>query len=224
MTWLTDDLLSAYIDGELDAAEAARVALALTRDREAVRRLNELRKTDALLHEAFDWPLPDQAALTEHLAAQMDQPSWLSRWAPRLGLATAGALAVAVLGFGLGRFGAPRDVRIDPVLGTVAGGQLAQALETQASDETGALRIAMTFRAKDGRVCRQFASGASLEGLACRDAGQWLLPALATSVTAPVGDRAQAGGDPVDRAVQAVGVAEVIELSQEAALIRSGWR
>jgi hypothetical protein len=224
MTWLTDELLSAYIDGELDPAEAARVALALTRDRDAVRRLNALRKSDALLREAFDWQLPGEQVLTDQIVEQMAPPSRLQALGVRVALVSLTALGAAVLGFGFGHFITPREVSVDPVLGAIAGGDLARGLETLRSDQAGPVQISMTFRAKDGRICRQFAAGAALEGVACRDNGRWLIEALSSPRASGGGDPAGPRRDPAGGAVETLGVAQAIDLPGEAALMRSGWR
>lgn len=70
---LTNEILSAYIDGELPAEAGAGVALALARDPAARRRFDELRKGDAALREAFDWSRAGEAALVASMAA------WLER-------------------------------------------------------------------------------------------------------------------------------------------------
>lgn len=68
---LTDEILSAYIDGELAVEAAARVALALTRRPDAVQRLETLRKGDTALREAFGGGRPGGAELAAAMAAWM---------------------------------------------------------------------------------------------------------------------------------------------------------
>jgi anti-sigma factor RsiW len=121
---LSDEVLSAYIDGELQPAEAASVALALTRNPEAMRRLNALRESDALLREAFDWPLAGNASLTERLAGEMHpRPRW-RRSAPMLAVVGATIVAAAAAGFALGRLSAPRAAQVDSSPGVIASGTL----------------------------------------------------------------------------------------------------
>jgi hypothetical protein len=226
MTWLSDEVLSAYIDGELQPAEAARVALALTRDPDAVRRLNALRESDAMLREAFDWPLPGQASLTDDVSAKMENPSPWRRPAPIAAVAGAGVVMAAAAGFAIGQLSAPREVALDTDRGAFAEGALGKALESQAGDVNGPLRIVLTFRAKDGRFCRQFwAAAAGLAGVACRDDKGWRIEELSAEADPAGGDRAPAGTDsPVERAVTLIGVDQPLDLTQEARLIASGWR
>jgi hypothetical protein len=88
------------------------------------------------------------------------------------------------------------------------------------------LRIVLTFRAKDGRFCRQFwAAAAGLAGVACRDDNGWRIEELSAEADPAGGDRAPAGTDsPVERAVTLIGVDQSLDLTQEARLIASGWR
>ncbi|CAN7382140.1 hypothetical protein LJR225_002381 [Phenylobacterium sp. LjRoot225] len=206
---LTDDILSAYIDGELPVEAATRVALALTRDPDAVRRLDELRQGDAALWEAFECSRPGEADLTASVTAWMRRAETSRALAGRVAL-----LAVAAaLGFGVGVIATPRDIRLSPAHGLLADGGLERALDAQLSNAPGRVRIALTFRAADGRFCREFHAGLALEGLACRHGDSWRLAVLSSPSAGNGGDRARSGGvGPV-----------VLDRRQEQALIRSKW-
>lgn len=214
VTWLTDEVLSAYIDGELPPEEAARVALALTRDPAATERVAELRAADARLRQAFEAPLPDPDALAHRLAEGMKAapPRWRAPRRALLGLAGGLAALALALGLAAGRLGLKREVRIDADAGLLAVGDLQAALEAQPSNAAGAVQIFRTFRTDDGRVCRRFGLRASLQGVACRADGRWRLVALV-----------QAGDDLAERASAALGVGATVDAAQEAELIRSGW-
>lgn len=225
MTWLSDEVLSAYIDGELPAEEAARVALALTRDVDAVGRLDALRRGDSLLKAAYAWPLRNQAELSERWCADLTEAASPSgRVAALVTLAAVVVVAGVAVGFAAGQFNRPRDVRLDPSRGAIAEDSLARALDTQASDAAAALRIALTFRAVDGRYCRRFDMGDALQGVACRDGREWRLVALATPIPPTDGARAAPGRTAVDRAVEDLGVDRVLDLNAEADLISTGWK
>lgn len=197
---LTNEILSAYIDGELPADEATQVALALTRDPDAVRRLDALRRGDAALREAFAWMRPGEIDLTASIAAGMRR----AEQSRRLALLVAGALMAATLGFGLGKIAPPRDIRLDPAQGAIADGDLARALDARASSAPGPVRIALTFRAADGRICREFRAPAALEGLACRQGRGWRLAVLASPRVV------QGAAGLVDRVAAAIGIGEVL--------------
>ncbi len=217
MSRLTDEVLSAYIDGELQPAEAARVALELTRDPEAFRRLNALRAGDAVIRDAFHWPMAGQSALAERFVAETERESAWRRPLSIAAFVATGVIFVSVAGFAAGQWTAPREVRIDPDRGALAAGGLAHALETQSSDASGPLRIALTFQARDGRYCRQFAFAGGLQGVACRYQRGWRLEALSTPDPA-------ADGGAMARTVADIGVSQTIGLTQEQRLIGSGWR
>lgn len=53
MTKLTSEILSAFLDGELDPAQSAQVAQALETDPEAVRRLEKFREINERLRAAM---------------------------------------------------------------------------------------------------------------------------------------------------------------------------
>ena len=59
----------------------------------------------------------------------------------------------------------------------VAAGPLARALDTQLASNQPAdagVRIGLSFRDKQGRLCRSF-EGAALSGIGCREDGRWAL-------------------------------------------------
>jgi hypothetical protein len=217
MTWLTDEVLSAYIDGELDPEQAAQVAVALAQDSDAASRLRRLRCGDALLRQALDWPFPDQADLTGRFAAEMQAPP-----PRRMAALVLGALAAAAAGVAAGWLAQPQHLTIDPDHGAFAGRDLARSLETHVDGGAGPVRITLTFRARDGRFCRSFTWGASLEGVACRERDRWRLETL----WAPRQMAASAADakSPIARTLEALGAGETFDLQQEAGLVASHWR
>ncbi|HHS97901.1 MAG TPA: hypothetical protein ENK08_08390 [Chloroflexi bacterium] len=125
----TDELLSAYLDGELNPKERARLEARLAADPDLRERLEELRRTIALVRGLPRVKAPRNFLLTpEMVAPARRRPVLLGRrLAPVLTLATAmSALACAVvlignlLTFGLGGMGAapaaapPRQVALEP--------------------------------------------------------------------------------------------------------------
>ncbi|NOX62843.1 MAG: hypothetical protein GXP42_12990 [Chloroflexi bacterium] len=102
---ISDELLSAYLDGEVTTAERARIEQALADDPEVRERLESLRWTVSLLREAPRLSVPRAFILseTEVLAAGgkvkgVRQPGWMDRWLAGLSRAMpAATAAVAVL-------------------------------------------------------------------------------------------------------------------------------
>src|SRR5262245_17931765 len=73
---ITDELLSAYIDGEVTEQERALVEAAIAADEEVAWRLDSLRQTVSLLHDLPELALPRSFTLTLDQAqmAQSAQP------------------------------------------------------------------------------------------------------------------------------------------------------
>lgn len=147
MTAVADEVLSAYIDGELEPAEAARVALILARDPAAMERLKALRASDDLLRTAFQWRGPDEAALRASLAAEMARER---RWRPArlIGLAAACVLLAFTMGVAVGVLVAGRTPRAMPIAAAPARGQAARSpwrlrRAGQDTQSSGAARLAV---------------------------------------------------------------------------------
>jgi len=88
---ISDELLSAYIDGQLDEAEMLRVEKALAQEPEAYQRLQGLQAIVDLLHDTPEVVVPRAFVLSEEqvLAAGgrvkgMEKPSLWQRWLPRM--------------------------------------------------------------------------------------------------------------------------------------------
>jgi hypothetical protein len=190
---LSPETLSAFIDGELPLEETRRIEAAL-QDRPDllayVEQQHALRAglSDAL-SPAMDAPIPDR-----FLKAINETPvSW--RWrmshamgglfAPRnlawTGVPAAAALACGLLiGINVGR---DADI-VNTNNGLVAHGQLADALSNKLASNAGAgPSVGISFRAKDGRYCRTFATQSATAGVACRDTSGWAIAALSASPT-----------------------------------------
>lgn len=83
---LTDEALGAYVDGELDAAEASQLEARLERDAGARARLESLQRVSALVRDAVTAGMQEP-----HAGAEIDDPR-LAAWPQRgAGWAAAGA-------------------------------------------------------------------------------------------------------------------------------------
>lgn len=228
MVELNDEVLSAYVDGELDAQTRAAVASLAAGNPAVRRRIEELREADVALRAAF--PLEpasaDDVARVRNsaiVAFPRQAPKAKPAWPAFAATAVAAALAGFVVATPVMTTMAARTAA-DPL--AVAGG-LGAALDAQASGSTvDGARIVMTMKTADGRVCREFkrADGPNTQhGVACRANAGWTLVALTETATTPDG-YATAGGDAaIDSVLDHMG-AVALDANEEAALRQRGWR
>jgi hypothetical protein len=207
---VSDETFFAWLDGELDPREAARVEAEVAADPRLSAMVVEHRSMQARLKGAFDVvkaaPVPEQlqaAVRTSSQAAVIDLAEARKRretrsWPAAIQwTAMAATLAVGVL---IGTL-APQARETGPV--EVQGGKiyaaskLNDALSTElASAPSGDVRIGLTFRDQSGSVCRSFTAPAS-SGLACRDSKGWQVRGLFASPEGQTSDyRMAAGMDP----------------------------
>lgn len=228
MVELNDDVLSAYLDGELDAQTRAAVASIAAGNPAVRRRIEELRAADVAMRAAF--PLEPSSA--EDVARVRNSaivpfprntPKSKPSWPAFAATAVAAALAGFVVATPVMTTMAARTAA-DPLM--VSGG-LGSALESQASGATvDGARIVMTLKTADGRVCREFkrVDGARAQhGVACRGGSGWTLAALTETVPAQPGYATASGDDTIDGVLDQLG-AVALEPGEEAALQRRGWR
>jgi len=226
-----ENMLMAFADGELSGAERDEVEAALEQDASLRGKLAAHQRLRARLSAAFDGALdePVPARLAEAAEPRAaDVVNLAERRAARWSALKWGAMAACVI---FGVFVGIGVMNNDPPLmesesnGLVARGALATALDTQlASEQAGAVRIGLSFRAQDGRYCRTFdlTEGATA-GLACRDADRWNV--MMTMANAVGGEVRMAGAPPeVLAAVEAIIVGEPLDARGEAAAREANWR
>ena len=247
---ISDEMLMAYADGELDAASRARVEAAMQEDPEIGKRVARHRALRETMQGAFssvlNEPVPErliQAARGQTAApksavvdlsaareAARRKNSAALRWQP------AAIAASLLLGLGLGFLawhGSGGLIQPGAGGGLVASAALAEALSTQLSDDRSQVSVAvagLSFRDKSGEYCRTFSltgSAASL-GLACREGTDWKIKALAQAPrgAANPGNFRTAGSEdsPVIRAaVEASIEGEPLDHAGEIAARQAGW-
>ena len=170
---ITDDMLAAYADRELDPDQVREVYAAAANDRALADRLLAQETLGPRVSRAYDHVL--------------DEPI------PPALLAAVGSAKPAVRPFG--RVSAFAAMAACLVIGALAGratlqaplttpdmmaqGRLASVLEEGlASAPERAVRLGVTFKQQDGRYCRSFETPAS-QGLACQEAQGWRVAVLA---------------------------------------------
>lgn len=216
---LNDEILCAYLDGELDPQASARVRDALAADPGARLRLERLRNADAALRDTL--PLPAADALLATLAGRA-RASASPRRSALIPWAVAASLVGIVAGYLVARSTmTPGFTSLD--------GQLLQALQRgRAGEQTVGARVLLTFQAADGRYCRLFRSAGSAvqgEGLACRDDQGWQLVAWdAVGEDSADAFRTAGASALVDGAMVALGGQPALSADEEDALIARQWR
>jgi hypothetical protein len=235
---VTDEKFFSWLDGELDAAEAAQVEAAVAADPRLAERAAQHRAMQARLKAAFE-PLAD-APVPEQLLEAIRNPSHANvvdfadakkrrerHWpsVPQWG-AMAATLAIGIL---IGtivphqREAAPVEVQGGKIYAASA---LEHALDTElASAPRGAVRIGVTFRNQAGAICRSFTASAS-SGVACRDDGRWQLRGLFAAPEGQASDYRMAGGvDPnLAALVDSTMAGEPFDASEEKQARQRGWK
>jgi hypothetical protein len=242
MTDNRDERLSAWLDGALDESEAKALQVELARDPVLAARLAELQGSDAALRAAFDAPMaepvPDRltallgdapsatvidfaAAKAKREAAAKPAPvrrDW-TKWVALAATVVGGFFMIAQPGI------APKQdaaqVALNAALdGTASGQPVALA-------GGGRVTPRLSFVAKDGRYCREFASGGQA-GIACRGDSGWKVEAMVKDDAAQnsEGGYATAGGGRagLDQVYARLGAGDPLDAAGEKALIAHGWK
>ncbi|MFN3514743.1 MAG: anti-sigma factor family protein [Phenylobacterium sp.] len=227
---MTDEAtILAYVDGELDAAQAEAFETAMAADpdlAERVARHAELRQAvGGAFAEVLKEPVPERLAEAA-TAAVVVRPHFgrLGAWGPPQWAAMAACLVAGVF---VGRLliePSPFASRGGELL---AQGALAGALESQLAAEPGPIRIGLSFRDRQGAYCRTFAiEKDALAGLACKDGGGWAVR-IAAAYQAQSGEyrmAASAAPPAVLAAVDDAIAGEPLDGEAEAAARATGWR
>jgi len=241
---IDDELLMAYVDGELGATERAAIEAALAQDADLRRRIESQKALRATLQGAFaptlTEPVPEAliaAARGTRGDTVVDLASRSAARAPRtwamrewVAMAASVVLGVAI-GFSAWHRGQAELVTV-AANGTVeARGALADALSHQlasAQSPSGAVGIGVSFRDQAGHYCRTFTvhRATNVSGLACEATGKWTVRALAPA-GAPSGDGYQMAGsqmpDVILRAVDESIAGAPLDAAAERAALAKDW-
>jgi len=170
-------------------------------------------------------PAASAAVRVDALAAAGARPlpaRW--RWGQAGALAASLAVGVLVGALAFRGGGAPFAPGAD---GVVAQGDLARALSTQlaAAQDSGPVRVGVSFVGRDGGYCRSFQMGTAA-GLACRSGEQWRIPVLAEGAQAGDGYRQAGSALPpaVLDAIDARIAGPTLDAAAERAARDGGWK
>jgi hypothetical protein len=197
-----EELFYAWLDGELQGAEAAKVAARVEADPFLKAKAEQHRALVAGLRGAFD-PIIAQAVPLPRFGSVEVVDFGAKRAARRVafGLPQWAAMAATLaIGIVTGQFVADRSAspveNRDGVL--VAAASLDRALDVQlaSAGSGGPVRVGQTFRDRHGDICRSFNEG-SASGLACREGEDWRIEGLFGASASKQGEyRMAAGEDP----------------------------
>lgn len=250
---LNDEMLCAYIDGELDDRQRQQVEDGLAADAGARLRLARMREADAQLRAAFplvttadDDPLAEliaghratplaapaaPTATATAIAASMPPPAIRTptatrrNWRRRTPLLTALAAGIGAISVSVALLlsGGDRSGQADAVL-SAALDQLPSGGERV--EGGGYTRLVLSFKADDGRWCRVFEQKVADEqrdGLACHDSQGWQVVALETGAAGEPGMKPAGASPSIDAMMDRLGKAPVAEPDTEQRLISQGW-
>ena len=242
MSMVTDEMITAWLDGEVSPQQRQEIEEAVAASPELGRRVARLSQMDRMLAPAYAATL--KAPIPKRFEAILARPR-ASAWSlsglrsvfggllePRqLGMAAA-ALIVGVVAGGL-LLSAP----VKPGFVTTSDGDLIANNEmaiSLASLQSGdaaashAVRIKLSMIDAEGSYCRQFETSDSA-GLACLEGGTWKVDTLSPAKPAAgQGDQYVMADGAVDPAIAAAldrrGVKQLLDRTQEASAIASGWK
>jgi hypothetical protein len=230
------ELLSRYLDGELDDAQARELRQRLLAEQDLRAVFERMKAVDGRLRDALDVAGAD--AVPVHVRQMVENAA--TRANPRgkrlgwgLGVAASVLFAAGVLmnvdqqgtPAGGGAQFAAQDALVAPVLERAP--SRGEGWETL--PDGSQVRALLSFPGVDGNWCREYLlaqDGREWRGVACRDSGDWVTAVLAVEKHAGVDGYRPAGATTPDQVASFIDSrAADIPLSreQEAALIGSGW-
>ncbi|MGJ9416927.1 anti-sigma factor family protein [Massilia sp. CMS3.1] len=198
----SDELLIAFVNGELAEPARAAVERALRADPAIAARVSQLRARRSRVYgvvaggrdggtHAHAHGAPSGAKVVQLDMVRAARHGLLPTpappaptWTPRHWSALAAALVAGTLAGGFGWHAWQGEAELASLSGAdgalVAQGHLASALSAQLASPgpSGRVRIGISFLAKDGKYCRSFVMDTTA-GLACHEGGAWKIPVLA---------------------------------------------
>jgi hypothetical protein len=202
-TNVPDDLVSAYVNDELEGAERARMEQAIARDALLAQRVAQQRALRDRQRAASSGAAPDPQSRRITRAAKANAPAGpaqiidlararaararrpearrgpVPRWGAIAASLVIGLCAGLLIAY-MYASSAPTELR-DGAL--IAHGTLERALNQQLSNAVpvaGGTHIGVSFRARSGAYCRSFGFEGShqLAGLACKEQARWRIVTL----------------------------------------------
>lgn len=230
---IDDEMLMAFVDGELDEVASARIERAAAENSELRMRIETQRRLRSRIAAHYgpvaEEPVPDrfrallESNVVDLSTARPKKRAW--HW-QNLG-AIAASLVVGLFAGQWLPLGGDGPVAAEEG-GLIARGDLARALDTQLASAPTAdarARVGVSFVSTEGRMCRTFESTA-LTGLACHDGGRWRLVVTAPGNAGSDREYRQAGSGSliVLQAAQDMMSGDPLDAAAERRSRDSGWR
>lgn len=236
---ITDEKLSAFLDGELPPGEMADLRERIASDETLAARVEELALVDNKLTSAMqhidDQPLPEEIhrlarALEQRKNKVVSLPLWKRAHQQVQHYAVAAAAVTAVVGFVLGnqlgnetQTAMPHWQNISAILEHRSGGR------TVPLDEHNSMTTHLTFLNKQGEYCRQFSvdrvNARNSQNIACRRSGSWELEA-SLPVEAPANQQdyqLASGPGPIDEVIDNIASSAPLTAEEEQTVIENSW-
>lgn len=246
-----EDRVSAYLGGAMTPTEAAAFELEMEGDAELIAIVERWQRNDALLKQAFSTPeaeqvspalldrlgLGDAPAESNVIALNIPEPSPAKahndnvpspqrRWAIAGSIAASVAVAIAVGSFWNAK---PEGIGSEPQFQTALNGSTSGT--SVALNDQKKLTPILSFKAEDGRFCREFAlegNGGGEQGVACKTGNTWVIEALVKGGgTLPSNNEIRtAGGQDaasLDAAYSRLGAGDPLNRENEMQAISKGW-
>lgn len=223
-----EDEFFAWLDGELEPADAARVAARVAADPALASEAEAHRALAGELRDAFDPVMTPRSEVIDLAARRALRtrhvPGGVGQWAAIAATLVVG-IGLGTMVSGNGRSGSPVAIEGSRM---VAAAALDEALTQQlasAGRPGDATRIGLTFRNRQGEMCRSF-SGDIASGVACRSGSDWEIEGLYGQSGTTAGNyRMAASGDPrIAALVDGMIAGDPLDVAGEAAAKQSGWR
>jgi hypothetical protein len=225
-------LLSRYIDGELDTARAQRLALRLAAEPELRATLAQLNRVQARLQQSFSTTDVAPDHVVDMLRpAQANVLPFTPRRARSAWQYALAASLIAAAGLLLAPQWQGSNSPTAPTFASVLESSPSMAQGWHTLDDGRQLRPVLSVQDTDGNWCREYllADAAAAErGVACRQGGDWEVQvAVAADIPGSDADFRPAGAAEADAvagylADHADGIA--LSSDEEQALISSGWQ
>jgi hypothetical protein len=237
MTFVTNEKLAAYADGELDDVESAQMSRALAEDELLRARLARITSLDSHLRAAFELDSQDvPRRLTQMLeldARGVGRTSAVRWWIP-----AGAAIAAGVAGLAIG--GLLPAESSDGWLAASGGSFALAGIAQTAADHTPSgsryveqsvtVHPIVSFLAGDGRPCRELQieeGDVRTHAVACREQDQWRVEALVRSEMHGTAEGYRPAGGNGDGAIGAVHarlkITAVLDAKAEDDAIAAGW-
>lgn len=235
MKEVTDEMLMALVDHELDPETALDVARAAQADPQLAQRLDAFVRTRQLakqsLADVLEEAVPQRLLAAARLPAPSNFSSRWGTWIPAVSALAAG-LAGLLLVYGIFR------AQVSTPHGFLDPGELALVLDRQKSGtrtslaDGGTLEPTATYRTADG-FCRTFRLASAREaaaawaGIACRREGTWQIEMVVAKRTGEGGSVTPASDhvtESLDAFLDRLGAEGSLDAAAESDLIEYGWR